>query len=166
MKKLLFFVLCLTMVLGLASCGTSEDEYYDDSESYQDEQSVADSDVAGDVSDAVSAEGSPDGGDPILDVAAAMQAVIDIVGADAANYYFYDDGDMEVSLLFSGDLAVLVDDEGFDRIDCYCITMYDVERTEDNWYQPNDKYYVPKTTGMVYLFDTDTGNLILKSDAG
>lgn len=166
MRKLLIFVVCLAMALGLASCGASEDEYYDDSGSYLDEQSVAESDAAGDVSDVSYEEGVSEGEADVLDVAAAMQSVIDIVGADAANYYFYDDGDMEVSLLFSGDLAVLVDDEGFDKVDCFCITMYDTERTDDNWYQPYDKYYVPKSTGMVYLFDTDTGNLILKSDAG
>ncbi len=111
-------------------------------------------------------EGSPEGGDPILDVAAAMPAVIEIVGTNASDYYFYDDGDTTVSLLFSGNRAVLVDDEGYDKVDCYCITMYDTERTEDNRYQPYDRYYVLKTTGPGYLLDTDTGNLILKSDAG
>ncbi|MHB1455208.1 MAG: hypothetical protein ACYCYM_14825 [Saccharofermentanales bacterium] len=143
MNRLMIMIVCAAMAVGLAGCGGTSDEYYDDADSMQAGESVGESGVA-----------------------AAMQAVIDIVGADAADYFFYDDGDMEVSLLLSGDLAVLVDDEGFDRIDCYCITMYDTERTDDNWYQPFARYYVPKTTGLVYLFDENTGDLIMKSDAG
>ena len=161
MKNILALMVCLAMMAGLASCGVSGD-YGDDDLNYEDEELDEESETAGDTSE----EGDPGEDGAVLDVSAAMQAVVDIVGAEASDNYFYDDGDMQVALLESGDLAVLVDDEGYDKVDCYCITMYDTERTDDNQYQPLARYYIPKTTGLVYLFDEDTGGLTLVSDAG
>lgn len=118
------------------------------------------SDLGNASSDPVSAdEKTPDGN---YTFEAAMQSVKAIYGANSSKFFFYDDGNSYASLLKTGDLAILVDDEGYDKVDCYVVAVYKTERTEENRYQPEEKYYVPMSTGLPYKFNFNDGTLELQ----